>query len=412
MADSRRLLRALGTLTLAAALGACGSGGGDGDAATNGSSAGSGSGSTATAGSGATGSTGSGGSGTTSGTGSGTGSGSTSSSSVPGTTGGSGGSSPGPAAAANVSSGGSLQITAPSTTYPGGSDESATWRDLNTARVAAGAGWLVQSTELDTAAAAHSSYLVTNIGSSGHAEDPTKPAYYEASPASRVAKAGFAASFTAETLSDFSPQINLQPLDCAAELLNTVYNAVALLGPATHVGLHGWATTYSGAQFCIGLVAAPSNRPEGQVVPAGKMVAYPYDGQTGVVESVNLQVESPRPSSTALPNDLAGTPVIVNVRNADYLNLGMAGSLNAKVTEFQMVDPSSGSVVPAAILAHAALQGSGVVLVADAYLPVGTVVLVPLSPLLRGHTYTVSFMATLKDGGPTLQKSWSFTTRP
>jgi hypothetical protein len=188
---------------------------------------------------------------------------------------------------------------------------------------------------------------------------------------------------------------------------------VALLGPATHLGLHAWDGTYSGSQFCIGVVAAPASQPEGQAVPAGKMVIFPYSGQTEVIESVNLQVESPRPSSTVLPNDLAGTPVIVNVRNADYLNLAMAGNLNAKVTAFRMVDDSSGSEVPAAILAHAALKGQGSVVVSeDPNLTVGTIVLVPQSPLLRGHVYTVTFTSTLSDSGPTLQKAWSFTTRP
>ena len=281
-------------------------------------------------------------------------------------------------------------------------------------RVAAGAGWLVQNNELDTAAAAHSNYLVRNIGATGHAEQQDKFDYYEASPGSRVQKAGFSASFVTETISDYRSLLgSLLGSGCASELLNSVYNAVALLGPATHVGLRGWNSTYSGAQFCLGLVAAPSTQPEGQVVAAGKMVAYPYDRQTGVIESVNLQIETPRPSSTLLPNDLAGTPVIVNLRNADYLNLGQAGSLNAQVTKFELSDPSSGQTISAAILAHAALKGGdGVVLSEDANLPAGAVVLVSLSPLLRGQTYNVSFAATLKDGGPALQKTWSFTTRP
>jgi len=403
MANSRRILRKLGVLTLAAALAACGSGGGDDDS-TDGTSAGGGSGTTA----------GGGGGGGGTGTGTGTGTGSGSGAGGSGTAGGSGGSSGGPAAAANVPPAGTLQITAPAANYPAGSAEIAAYNDLNAVRTAAGAGWLVQSNELDTAAAAHTNYLVRNIGATGHAEAQDKIDYYEASPGSRVAKAGFSASFATETISDYRPLLgSLLGPDCAIELLNSVYNAVALLGPATHVGLRGWDGTYSGAQFCLGVVAAPSTQPEGQVVAAGKMVTYPYVGQAGVIESVNLQVESPRPSSTVLPNDLAGTPVIVNVRNADYLNLGLAGSLNVQVTKFEMSDPSSGTVVPAAILAHAALKGSGaVVLSEDPNLPVGAVVLVPLTPLLRGHTYNMSFAATLKDGGPSLQKSWSFTTRP
>ena len=251
-----------------------------------------------------------------------------------------------------------------------------------------------------------------NIGASGHAEEPGKTDYYEASPTTRVAKAGFVASFGNETISDSRPLLGgLIDFTCAEELLNSVYNAVALLGPVTHVGLRGWDGTFSGVQFCLALVAAPASQPEGQVVPAGKMVVYPYGGQTGVIGSVNLQVEAPRPSSTLLPNDLAGTPVIVHLRNADYLNLRQAGTLNPQVTKFELVETSSGTVVPAVILAHTALKGSGVVLNEDPNLPVGAVVLMPLAPLLGGQTYTVSFTATLQDGGPTLHKVWDFATR-
>ena len=308
--------------------------------------------------------------------------------------------------------GGSLQIIAPTANYPGGSSEGAAWRDLNTAREVAGAGWLVQSSELDTAAAAHANYLARNIGATGHDEQPNKIDYYEATPASRVAKAGFAASFSAETISDELPQASLQRFDCAAELLNSVYNAAALIGPATHVGLRSWDGTFSGLQFCTAVVAAPADKPHGQVVPAGKMVVYPYNGQTGVVDSVDLRNELPRPSATVLPNGLAGTPVIVNLRNADYLNLLAAGTLNARITKFTLTD-TGGNAVQAALLTHAAIgAGSGVVRHEDAVLPVGTAVLVPLSPLPRGQKYTVSFGATLKDGGPVLDKSWEFTTRP
>lgn len=412
MATSRRTFHALTTLLAAAVLCACGGSGGDGDAASAG-----GDGSSAAAGGGTgAGSTSAGGSGSSAGSASGSGAGSgtgTGSGSGSGGAGGSGGSAGSPAAAANVPAAGTLQIVAPAANYPGGSTESAAWRDLNMVRVAAGAGWLVQSTELDTAAAAHANYLVRNIGATGHAEEVGKIDYYEASPTTRVAKAGFAASFGNETISDYQALFSgLSAPDCALELLNSVYNAVALLGPVTHVGLRGWDGTYSGAQFCMAIVAARSTQPEGQVVPSGKMVAYPYDGQKDAIESVNLQVESPRPSSTVLPNDLAGTPVIVHLRNADYLNFGLAGSLNPQVTKFEITDPS-GNAVPAAILAHAALKGSGVVLNEDANLPVGAIVLVPLSPLLRGgQVYTVSFSATLKDGAAPLQKTWSFTTRP
>ena len=400
------------------ATGSTGTGSGSG----SGSSTGSGSGSGSSTGSGSGSSTGSGSSGGSTGAG-GSGSGSGGSTGAGGTASGSGGSTGAggsgsgsgsggglPPGAASVPAAGTLQIGVPTANYPGGSTEGAAWRDLNTARQVAGAGQLMQSTALDTAAAKHANYLARNLTAAGHDEDPAKIDYYEATPASRISKAGFGASLWAETLSDELPQPALQPFDCAAELLNTVYNAAQLLGPATHVGLSGWDGSFTATMFCVAVVAAPTDKPVGQVMASGKMTTYPYDGQSGVADSVDLRNESPRPSATVLPNGLAGTPVIVNLRNADYLNLLAAGTLNPRITRFTLTD-AGGNLVPAALLAHAGLRGSGVVLHEDAMLPLGAAVLVPLSPLPNGQTYTVSFSATLHDGGPVLDKTWNFRTR-
>ena len=462
---SQRNIRRLTALAAAAALCACGSGGGDDATAAAAAGATTGGGASNTAGSGATGSTGAGsgtGSGSSStgggggsagagGAGSTTGAGASGGSSGgitgaggagntggagsgSGGSGGAGGSAAGSGGTAGAGAGGSggggagsggaaqpgtasvpaagtLQLSVPTANYPGGSTEGAAWRDLNTARQVAGAGQLMQSTALDTAAVAHANYLARNLTAAGHDEDPARLAYYEATPASRITKAGFGASLWAEAISDEMPQPALQPFDCAAELLNSVYNAAQLLGPATHVGLSGWDGLFTGTMFCVGLVAAPSDKPVGQVMPSGKLTTFPYDGQSGVTDSVDLRNESPRPSATVLPNALAGTPVIVNVRNADYLNLLAAGTLQARVTRFTLSD-AGGNLVPAALLAHAGLRGaSGVVLHEDAMLPLGAAVLVPLSPLPGGQTYTASFGATLHDGGPVLDKTWSFRTR-
>jgi hypothetical protein len=357
-----RRFRGLTALAAAAALCACGSGGGDGADAAAAGGASSGGSSSNTAGSGATGSTGTGsGSGSGSSTGSGSGSGSSTGSgsgssrqrrlgrqhwrgrqrerrqhwrgrtaataaaaaaaraaaaraapAAPAVTVARAATARAAAAAAaarrRIAAGrGDVLPPAradgvPTANYPGGSTEGAAWRDLNTARQVAGAGQLMQSTALDTAAAKHANYLSRNLTAAGHDEDPAKIDYYEATPASRISKAGFGASLWAETLSDELPQPALQPFDCAAELLNTVYNAAQLLGPATHVGLSGWDGSFTATMFCVAVVAAPTDKPVGQVMASGKMTTYPYDGQSGVADSVDLRNESPRPSATVLPN--------------------------------------------------------------------------------------------------------------
>jgi len=303
---------------------------------------------------------------------------------------------------------GNLQTSIPATSYAVGSAGASAIASLNAARQGAGAGLLVQSTQLDDSAAAHAIYLATNLGSTGHSEDPTKINYFELSPESRIAKAGFAAGDSTEAISNAG---TLLASDCMQQLLNSLYNAVALLGPSTHVGF-GFGTNFATTPFCVSVLATPSSNLYGQVAGAGSLLTYPYGGQSEVVEAFDVNVQSPRPPLSLFPNTMAGTPVIVNVRNADFVNLLAAGTLNVVVNRFELTD-RSGNRVPSAVLANPSLRpGAGMTLNADADLLTGAAVLIPLAPLSRAHTYTVVFSAELKAGGPGLDKTWSFTTRP
>lgn len=102
----------------------------------------------------------------------------------------------------------------------------------------------------------------------------------------------------------------------------------------------------------------------------------------------------------------------MRVRNAEWVNAVAAGTVDVAVSKFELKD-GAGNLVPASVLAHPALRGAaGVTLNADARLLAGFAVLVPLSPLVKGVTYTATFTATLKTGGAPVTKSWSFTTNP
>jgi hypothetical protein len=149
----------------------------------------------------------------------------------------------------------------------------------------------------------------------------------------------------------------------------------------------------------------------GQVAASGSFVAYPYANQTGITATYLAGAESPRVSATLVPNDEAGTPVIVNIRNADYVNYAAAGTLTPVVTAFTLTD-STGAVVDSAIFAPSTISGGSAVTVnADADLGAGFVVLVPKSPLTSGATYTANFSVVLKTGGTALAKAWSFTVQ-
>ncbi len=315
-------------------------------------------------------------------------------------------SSPSPSTPANVvANEGTLKAAAGPATYSSDSLEADAYSMLNIARHSAGAGYLSQSAQLDVAAAAHAKYLTTNR-TARHDQDPSKTDFYEVSPYSRIAKAGYDAGYATEVIGGTGA--SEKGSRCVLGLLNTVYHAAALLSPTTNVGV-SFGTDGAGVPLCVLNLASKSSERNVQVAPSGSLVAYPYDGQTDVMENFWVASEVPRPPVTLFPNMTTGTPIIVNISNADFVNFKAAGTLSAVVTKFEMKD-ADGNLVPAAILADPGITGSGVTLHPDSLLGAGFAILVPLSPLSLGATYTVTFSATLKTGGAPLTKTWSFTT--
>lgn len=309
-----------------------------------------------------------------------------------------------------VDAAGNLQTSVAASTYGVGSLAQSAFTALNTVRQSAGAGLVAQSAVIDVAADAHAKYLTTNIASGiGHDEDSTKVDFYAATVSERVVKAGYSANFLTEVIGGSGA--SALGSDCVLGLLNTVYHGAALLSRATTVGI-GFGQDSIGIPMCVLNPATASTDTYGQVPAAGSVVAYPYNTQTGVFETFYVGYESPRPSAVLFPNLTAGTPVIVNVRNADYVNNVAAGTLNATVTAFNLKD-AGGNIVPSAILANEALKaGTGVTLNTDGNLGAGFAVLVPLSPLAKGATYEATFTFTLKTGDTPVTKTWTFTTNP
>ncbi|MEJ6003790.1 CAP domain-containing protein [Paucibacter soli] len=307
-----------------------------------------------------------------------------------------------------ISDAGNLKTSVAASTYVGGSLGDSAYKALNTVRQAAGAGLLAQDAQIDVAAAAHAKYLTTNLSAvtSYHNEDSSKFDFYAVTPGDRIAKAGYSAVNSTEVVGGTGS--SKLGSDCVLGLLNTAYHGAALLSRNTAIGF-GFGVDGAGIPMCVADLATPTGDKFGQVPAAAKLVAYPYAGQTGVMETFYVASETPRLPLTLFPNATAGTPVLVNVRNADYVNFQDAGTLNATISVFNLKD-AGGNVVPAAIVANSALKGSGVELNADSNLAEGFAVLVPLSPLAKGQTYTATFTATLKTGGATLTKTWSFTT--
>jgi uncharacterized protein YkwD len=303
---------------------------------------------------------------------------------------------------------GTLQSSVSPLTYTAGSVQESAFAALNQARQRAGVGLLAQSTQIDVAAQAHASYINANQTVT-HDEVATGVGYYEATPASRVAKSGFVASSASEVIGGTG--ISRQGSGCTVGLLNTLYHGATMLSSFTHAGV-GTTLDGLGVPMCVINLASEGTKTYGQVMPSGTFGAYPYDGQTGLFETFYAGYEIPRPPVSLFPNLMVGTPVHANVRNADYLNFRQAGTLSLTVTQFELRD-AAGNLVDAHIMAEkAAKAGAGVTLNADTILPDGSIVLIPKSPLLKGQTYTARFSATLKAGGTPLTKTWTFTTNP
>lgn len=316
---------------------------------------------------------------------------------------------PAPAPVTVVADAGNLKATVPAPTYAASSVTADVFATLNAARLAAGAGQVAQDAKLDVASAAHAKYLTSNfVGITDyHTEVVGKDDFYDVKATDRVARAGFVAGVSTEVVGGSGA--SMTGAGCVLGLLNTAYHGPALLSSNTNIGI-GVGLDAAAFPVCVADLATASGDALGLVPAAGALVSYPFGGQTGVAETFYVGNESPRPPVSLFPNATAGTPVIVSVRNADYVNFAAAGTLNAAVTTFTLKD-ASGNLVAAEILAHPSIKaGAGVKLNSDSVLTEGFVVLVPLAPLVKGQTYKVEFSVTLKTGGAALPKTWSFTT--
>ena len=316
---------------------------------------------------------------------------------------------PTPAPIALIADAGNLQVSVPTPTYAAGSGEADAFSTMNALRLAAGAGLVSQSAQMDIATSAHAKYIATNIAGlqDYHNQDAAKADFYARSVGDRLTKAGVAWSNLTEVIGGTGP--SRKASDCVKGLLNTVYHGAAILSSNVNVGV-SMGRDAANVPMCVVDFSTAADDKLGQVPAAGKFIGYPHGGQADVDGTYWISFESPRPSSSLFVNNTAGTPVIVSLRNADYLNFGQAGTLNPVITTFTLKD-AGGNKVPAAILANSKLIGAGVTLNPDSLLADGFAVLVPLAPLPEGQTYTVDFSATLKAGAAPLAKTWTFSTK-
>ena len=276
---------------------------------------------------------------------------------------------------------------------------------LNETRLRSGAGALEWSGALAAAATRHAAYLDTNglkSASTVHAETTGLQEFTGADPFVRMRAAGYTLSYATEVVGDIgasSPEGH-----CVEGLLDTVYHAALLLSRVTQAGLAFGAAQYPG--MCIIDLGVPSGAASANVPAAGQMVTFPFPGMTVSDGTYRVSSENPRPSVALLPASVAGTPVLVGFRNADYLR---ASPKNPRVSiDAFTISDAGGRRLPAVILADPSIAGEAVS--SDGSLQGGFAVLVPMRPLSDGR-YFVALHAQVLNGTSLMPISWWFDVK-
>ena len=308
---------------------------------------------------------------------------------------------PTPAPTPTVGTNGTLQTSVPAATYD--ARRKAAYDELNAARSGAGAGLLAQSAQLDTSASSHAAYLSANgfnSADSAHDETAGLTDFTGTDPFKRMQSAGYGFSFASEVIGDIGSTSSTS--DCVGDLLDTIYHAADMLSRETDVGI-GFGTG-AAAGMCTMDLGSTLAHASAQIPPSGAIIAYPYGGATVASGTFHVANESPRAPVALLPNSTAGTPILVGLRNQDYIK-GKA----ATITQFSLTD-SAGNLVPSVILADSSVTGTGVN--TDPGLDGGVVsgfaVLVPRSPLPAG-SYTVTLHAAVTGGRALVLTTWTFS---
>jgi uncharacterized protein YkwD len=296
----------------------------------------------------------------------------------------------------NSTSTGSTSTTAASPTtgnvntaqYANGSAQLAAFQLLNQERQQCGFQPLTENTVLDSAAAAHASYMGQNGGTITDTEVSGNPGFTGATYVDRAAHFGFpttgyvggvsAGDYTNATLTstEYGQQL-------VYEWLSGVYHIAVGVWPITEVGVGVNQTTYNNFPQIEASLSIANLGSQSGTTP----LTFPCQGTTGVAyESLG---ESPTPPNTTGPSGSFGTPIAIAGNPTDTIVL----------TSGTMTD-TSGTVITLQLLDSANDPNKG--------LPAFEAVAYPAAPIQPNTTYTVALTGTAN--GTAFLRSFSFTT--
>lgn len=282
----------------------------------------------------------------------------------------------------------------PAASYATSTPEATVYAGLNDLRLRIGSGALKQNAALDKAAQAHWRYIDTNGFSPSHNETSAAPNFTGATPADRIAAAGYAGSVTSEVIyGETGPN---QQAQCVANWANSVYHMAVLFTGVRDVGIAASDThrdpVYGIYSICVVDVGVGAGQEQ---LPDIGVRTYPYADQVGVPFLFKNHSESPTP----LPQYTElGTPIGVSFETK-------AGAA-ATISSFTLTD-GAGRAFPATILVPA----SGVTAPAatiDTNVTPGMAYLLPTKPLTTKTRYTARLQGSNSKGS--FDKSWSFQT--
>lgn len=254
---------------------------------------------------------------------------------------------------------------------------------LNFRRAQIGMSTLTQSSVIDIAAQGHSDYQRVN-NTISHEQTPGREGFTGATLADRLAAAGYvfntsAARAYGEVISAAS---NSSGQYMAEELITAIYHRFVIFEPVFKEIGTGAATSTTGRSYFTANFTA--NNGYGTGLPRGQVAVWPFDAQTGVPRNFFSDTESPDP---------------VPDRNEVGYPISVHANISAPVVvQTFTVRPRGGADLPVRLLSKAN----------DTHTGKSSAAIVPLSPLVAGTTYEVTFAGTVD--GSAVSRSWSFTT--
>ncbi|MDD2271363.1 MAG: CAP domain-containing protein [Desulfuromonadaceae bacterium] len=253
---------------------------------------------------------------------------------------------------------------------------------INYRRAQIGLPILTPNSQLGSAAQGHSNYLKTNNTITLY-QTTGNPGFTGVTPLNRLAAVGYVFGDADYAYGELNFKSSSTGFRIAEELITSIYTRFVIFEPCfKEIGTGSSSTSNGDNYFTSDLTA---NNGYGGGIGTGRIVTWPYSGQTGV--PVNFFSDSGTPDPVPNMNEV-GYPISVHA------------DINVRLNVFSFtVCPRGGAALAARLLSTATNQET----------PQSAAAIIPLAPLKSVTTYDVTFAGTTD--GSSIMRSWSFTTR-